>query len=145
MGVFDPAKLDRNDEAITQLLEAAPVAMVLMGADGKIVRVNAQTEKLFGYSEEELVGQKPDLLIPPRSPKLRDVKQRADRVAHARLRPLADGLEVLARRRDGKELPLEISLSYLDMEAETLVLSAIRDIEQKRAEQAVREIGKHFH
>jgi PAS domain-containing protein len=63
------------------------------------------------------------------------VNQRAGHVAHARLRPLGDGLEVLARRRDGKEFPVEISLSYLDMEAETLVLSAIRDIERKRVEQ----------
>jgi PAS domain S-box-containing protein len=57
MGAFDPAKLYRTDETIAQLLEAAPEAMVLMSADGRIVRVNAQTEKLFGYSQEELVGQ----------------------------------------------------------------------------------------
>src|SRR6516225_7468263 len=99
MGAFDPAKLYRTDETIAQLLEAAPEAMVLMGADGKIVRVNAHTEKLFGYSEEELVGQKPDLLIPPRRPKRRDVKRQAGHVVHPRLRPLGDGLEVVARRR----------------------------------------------
>src|SRR5215467_15472572 len=99
MGTFDPAKLYRTDETIAQLLEAAPEAMVLMSADGRIVRVNAQTEKLFGYSQEELVGQKPDLLLPPRRLKRSGVNQRARHVAHARLRPLGDGLEVLARRR----------------------------------------------
>lgn len=75
MGAFDAAKLYRTDETIAQLLEAAPEAMVLMSANGRIVRVKAQTEKLFAYSQEELVGQKPDLLIPARRPKRRDVKR----------------------------------------------------------------------
>jgi len=132
MGGFDPA--DHTGEAVAKVLEASPDAMVAMGADGRIIRVNTQAEKLFGYSEEELLGQRPDLLMPRRL-RRRDLKQRAGHVAFARLRPLGDGLEVVARRRDGKEFPVEISLSYLEMDAETLVLSAIRNIERKRAEQ----------
>jgi PAS domain S-box-containing protein len=106
--------------------------MVVFDSDNRIVRFNTKAEKLFGYDQKELLGQKSDFLMARRIER-RCLKQRADDVAHARLRPLGDGLEVLARRRDGKEFPAEISLSYLDIEAETLVLSAIRGIERKRA------------
>jgi PAS domain S-box-containing protein len=129
-----PAKLGPTGDAVAKVLEAAPEAMVVMGPDGRIVRVNAQAEELFGYSQEELLGQKPDLLMPRRL-RRRDLKQPAAHVAHTRLRPLGDGLEVLARRRDGTEFPAEISLSVLDGGAETRVLGAIRDIGHKRAEE----------
>jgi PAS domain S-box-containing protein len=105
-----------------------------MGPDGRIVRVNAQAEELFGYSQEELLGQKPDLLIPPRRPKRRDAKRRAGHVARQGIRRLGHDLEVLARRRDGTEFPAEISQSVLEGGAETLVLTSIRDIKRKRAE-----------
>lgn len=86
--------------------------MVLIGPDGSIVRVNAQAEELFGYSQEELLGQKPDLLI-PRRPKRRDAKRRAGHVAH-RIHRLGRDLEALARRRDGSSFPAEISLSFVE-------------------------------
>jgi PAS domain S-box-containing protein len=104
-----------------------------MGADGRIVRVNSQAEKLFGYSQEELMGQKPDLLIPRRLRKRSEAAGRSR--SHARLRALGDGLEVLARWRDGTEFPVEVSLSFLEVGAETLILGAIRDIERERAEE----------
>jgi PAS domain S-box-containing protein len=134
MGGFVPAKLDLIGKAVAKVLEAAPDAIVVMGADGKIVRINTQAEEMFGYSEEELVGQKPDLLMPPRR-RRRDVKQRASDVSYPRPHLLGHGLEVLARRRDGTEFPVEVSLSLLEVGAETLVLGAIRDIERKRSEE----------
>jgi len=134
MGDGVPAKLDRTDKAVAKVLDAAVDAMVVVGTDGKIVRVNTQAEKLFGYVEEELLGQRPELLMSRRR-RRRDVKQRASDVALARLRPLGDGLEVLAQRRDGTEFPVEVSLSFLEVGAETLILGAIRDIERKRAEE----------
>jgi PAS domain S-box-containing protein len=134
MDAFVPEKLDRTGEAVAEVLRFAPDAMVVMGSDGRIVRVNTQAEKLFGYSQEELLGQKPDLLI-PRHLRRRDLKQRAGHLAHPRLRPLGHGLEVLARRRDGTEFPAEINISFLEVGAETLFVSAIRDIERKRAEE----------
>ena len=129
-----PAKLDQSGEVVAQVLEAAPDAMVVMGEDGRIVRVNPQAEKLFGYSQEELLGQKPDLLI-HRHVRRHDREQRAGHFAHPRLRPFGDGLEVLVRRRDGTEFPVEVSLSFLEVGAETLILGAIRGIERKRAEE----------
>ena len=65
MGDFVPAKLARTGK-VAKVLEAALDAMVVMGTDGRIVRVNTQAERLFGYSEEELLGQRPDLLMPRR-------------------------------------------------------------------------------
>ena len=133
MGALAPAQGERTSDAVNKVLEAAPDAMVVIGANGRIVRVNTQAEKLFGYSQEELLGGKPDLVMARRL-RRRDVKQGAGHVAQARLRPLGHGLEVLARRRDGTEFPAEISLSVLDG-AETLVLTTIRDIERKWAEE----------
>ena len=134
MGDLVRAKLELTGEAVAKVLEAAPDAVVVVGADGRIVRVNHRTEELFGYSQKELLGEKPDLLMPRRL-RRRAVKQRAGQVAHPRLRPLGHGLEVLARRRDGAEFPVEVSLSFLEVGAETLILGAIRDIERKRAEE----------
>src|SRR6516225_4618816 len=113
MGARAPAKLDPTGDAVAKVLQASPEAMVVMGPDGRIVRVNARAEELFGYSQEELLGQKPDLLIPAR-PRRRDAKRRAGHVAHQRIRRLGHDLEVLARRRDGTEFPAEISLSVLE-------------------------------
>jgi PAS domain S-box-containing protein len=134
MGARASAKLDRTGDAVAKVLEAAPEAMVAMGADGRIVGVNAQAEELFGYSQEELLGQKPDLVIPARRRRRRDAKRRAGQLAHQRVRALVHDLEVLARRRDGTSFPATISLSFVEGGAETLVLTAIRDIERKRAE-----------
>jgi PAS domain S-box-containing protein len=133
MGAFAPAKLDRTGEAVARVLET-PDAMVVMGSDGRIVGVNTHAEKLFGYSQGDLLGKKPDLLIPQHL-KRRDLKQRARHVAHFRLHPVGHGLEVLARRRDGTEFPAEIDVSFLEVGSETLVLGTIRDIEPKRAEE----------
>src|SRR5262245_48133389 len=69
MGAFTPAKLDRAGEAVTKVMEAAPDGMVVIGPDGRIIRVNTQAEELFGYSQDQLLGQKLDLLIPPRRPR----------------------------------------------------------------------------
>ena len=133
MGAHAPAKLDPTGD-VAKVLEAAPDPMVVMGPDGRIVRVNAQTEELFGYSQEELLGQRLDLLIPPRRARRRDAKRRAGHVAQQRVHTLGHDLELLARRRDGTEFPAEISLSVLEGGAEILVLTSIRDIKRKRAE-----------
>ena len=130
---FEPAKLQLTGEIVGKVLEAVPDAMVVVGADGRIVRVNTQAERLFGYSREELLGQKPDLLI--RQPPSRgDMKHRVD-ATNAAFRPLGQDLEVVARRRDGTEFAAKINQSVMEVGAETLVLSAIRDIERKQAEE----------
>jgi PAS domain S-box-containing protein len=116
------------------LLESVPDALVIVDIGGEIVLVNAQTEKLFGYRRAELLGGRVEMLVPE---PFRDqhAAQRSGYSADPHTRPMGLGLELYGRRRDGTEFPVEISLSALESEDGTLVLSAIRDVtELRRAE-----------
>ena len=122
------------------LIESAPDAMMIVDAEHNIVLVNAQTERLFGYRREELLGQPIETLVPERF-QGRRVAHRSGYSADPHVRPMGVGLELYGRCKEGSEFPTEISLSPLDTEDGTLVSSAIRDItDRKRAE----EDAAHF-
>jgi PAS domain S-box-containing protein len=116
-------------------VESAPNAMVMVSQEGKIVLVNSQTEKLFGYQREELIGQSVDILVPNKF-RAAHPQHRADFFAGPQARGMGAGRDLYAQRKDGSEFPVEIGLNPIETDEGTWVLSAIVDItERKRAEE----------
>jgi PAS domain S-box-containing protein len=120
------------------ILEAIPDAVVAVNQQGVIIHVNSQTEAMFGYTRDELIGQKIEVLVPERQRGAHH-EHRAAFHARPKIRRMGSGLDLYGRRRDGSELPVEISLSPISAGDTTIVLSVIRDIsDRKRIEQDLR-------
>ena len=114
------------------LLEAAPDAIVVVNEGGEIVLLNVQAEKQFGYSRDELVGQKVKNIIPEGFAE-RLIADGTRTAAEALAQQIGTGIELVARRKNGSEFPIEIMLSPLESAEGTLVTAAIRDISIRRA------------
>jgi PAS domain S-box-containing protein len=125
----DVTEIKRSEQRLQGLLNSAPDAFVIVDRAGRIVMVNAQTERLFGYSRGELEGRPVEILVPEavreRHPALREGYCRAPAV-----RPMKTGLRLLGRRKDGREIPIDIALSPVETDEGLLVFSAIRDASQ---------------
>jgi PAS domain S-box-containing protein len=109
------------------VLEATPDALVMVDSQGKITLVNRQAENLFGYSRDEILGLTVEALLPER---YRDIHplHRQGYLQNPQLRPMGAGRELHALARDGSEIPVEISLSHVQMDSGPVVVAAIRDI-----------------
>src|ERR1700687_2829764 len=105
--------LNHGDEKFRRLLEAAPDAMIIVDRSGRMLLVNSQTEKMFGYSKEELLNQPLEILIPDAF-RQKHTQHRNSYHAAPHPRPMGIGLELLGRRKRGDIFPVEISLSPLE-------------------------------
>jgi diguanylate cyclase (GGDEF)-like protein/PAS domain S-box-containing protein len=127
-----------GNELAGRLLEAAPDPILGVDSQGRIMFANARTAEVFGYERDELLGQPIELLAPER---LRDphTLHRDGYMAAPRTRPMGAGSELRARRKDGTEFAVEISLSPLDGDPRTSVIAVVRDVsERERASAELR-------
>jgi len=135
---LDHALAEKNFEG---LLEAAPDALIFMDRGGLIAVVNTHAERLFGYNRNEMLGQPVEMLIPVRfrkkHPALRDGYAREPRV-----RTMGEGRELYGLRKDGTEFPVEISLSPLSTGNEKYVISAVRDVSQRKATEELARVNQ---
>ena len=138
--IVDITERKRLEERLRLVVEAAPNAMVMVNRAGEIVMVNAQTERVFGYSRIELLGQRVEMLVPPRfgdhHSGLREMFS-----VDPQTRPMGAGRDLYGLKKDGSEFPVEIGLNPIETDEGTMVLSAIVDItERKTADAALREL-----
>jgi PAS domain S-box-containing protein len=136
--IRDATERQRAEARFRGLLEAAPDAMVGVDESGRIALVNTQTERLFGYRREELLGQPVEILVPRAARELHE-QHRSAYFADPQQRPMGAGMELAGRRRDGSEFPAEISLSAIETEDGLLVSAAIRDVSERIEAHAERE------
>jgi PAS domain S-box-containing protein len=130
----DKLQVEESEAYFRVLIESAPDAMIIVDDSGEIAIVNAQTEKMFGYDREEMLGNKIEMLLPERIREAH-VGHREEFVAAPDLRPMGIGMELVGQRKDGSEFPVEISLSPVRTEKASFVSSVIRDVtDRKRME-----------
>jgi PAS domain S-box-containing protein len=135
----DIGRLRRVEAKWRAMLEAAPDAIVAVDSTGRITLVNAQTERLFGYRREELLGQLVEILVPEHARHVHP-GHRSRYLVEPKPRPMGAGLELSALRRDGTQFPAEISLSAIETDEGELVAAAIRDVSERiRFERQLRE------
>jgi PAS domain S-box-containing protein len=129
-GIAATVREQRGPEArFHALLDSAPDPILGVDRDGRIVFANPQAHTVFGYGAAELIGQEVELLVPERF-RTRHASVRAEYARSPTTRPMGAGLDLRARRRDGSELPVEISLS--PMEVEQVVVVIVRDVSDRR-------------
>ena len=139
MAKSDDYTAGTTESFFRNLLETAPDAMIIVDRRGRIVIVNSQTERMFGYLREDMYGEPVEMLLPG---ELRHshVKSRSGYTVDPHVRPMGRGMELRGLRKDGSQFPVEISLSPVTTEGGSFVSSVIRDVtERKRMELEINE------
>src|SRR5579864_6418569 len=123
--------LHGSEQTIVALLELASQAILSVDGEGRIVLANARTEEMFGYTRDELLGATIETLLPD-ALRAAHVQNRADYFTRPKVRPMGIGMDLSARRKDGSEFPVEVSLSYVHTEEGTFAIAFVSDISQRK-------------
>lgn len=126
-----PGIIDKAGHLVVALLESASQAIVAVDCAGRIVLANSRADEIFAYSREELLGQRIEMLL-PEPHRGHHVQERDEYFAHPRIRPMGSGLDLVARRKDGTEFPVEVSLSYIEAEGGRFAIAFVSDISRRK-------------
>ena len=128
-----PATYTHPSPAVYEaLFELAPDAILLVNGAGCIAHVNAHAEEIFGYRRDEVIGKPIEIFVPERE-RAAHAAHRAGYAKHPRTRSMGQGLELVGRRKDGSEVPVEIALAHIDAGDGPMVLAIVRDVSKRRA------------
>jgi len=130
-GTKNPLSVFKSEDMVLALLESASQGIISIDRLGKIVLANRRAEEMFGYSREELLGARIELLL-PESKRSTHTKQRDDYFRRPRTRPMGIGMDLSGRRKDGTEFPLEVSLSTVESEDGPFAIAFVSDISQRK-------------
>lgn len=129
----------RRTDMLTAIFRFSPDAVIVVDERGRVTRVNDQVKVMFGYTSRELIGQRIEVLIPPRF-RGRHVANRSNYMSAPRLREMGVDLDLYALRKDGSEFPADIMLSPVNTDEGRVVIATVRDVtEHKRVEEALRK------
>jgi len=129
------AALKSSELRLRQVLESAGDVILICDEGGRILIANSETERLFGYTREEIIDRPVELLLPGEQ-RERHVAHRTDYFSHKNQRPMGGGLELVAQRKDGSLLPVEISLSPVQLGEDRIVTAIVRDISKRQETEA---------
>lgn len=121
----------QKQTVVSSIVESAPDAMIMVSEDATILLFNAEAEKLFGYSREEILGKPIELLV-PMAKRESHVGHRREFTDHPQTRAMGSGLDLFAQRKDGSVVSVEVSLSPIRHYDRTFVISTIRDVSERR-------------
>src|ERR1700756_2809730 len=117
----------KSGKLVTALLESASQAIVSIDRGGRIVLANRRAEEIFGYNGEELLGAHIELLLPD-SKRATHSRDRDGFFDRPRTRPMGIGMDLSGRRKDGSEVPVEVSLSYVELDEGVFAIAFVSDI-----------------
>ncbi|HEV3197912.1 MAG TPA: PAS domain S-box protein [Bryobacteraceae bacterium] len=126
-----PRFLQKSENMVLALLESASQAIISIDRNGRIVLVNHRAEEMFGYTREELLGARIEILL-PENRRAGHSKERDDYFSRPRIRPMGIGMDLAGRRKDGKEFPVEVSLSNIETEEGLFGIAFVSDISQRK-------------
>ncbi len=121
----------KSEKMLTALLESATQAILSIDQTGRIVLANRRCEEMFGYSREELLGARIEILL-PESQRRAHADERNQYFQRPHVRPMGLGIDLAGRRRDGQEFPVEVSLSYIETDEGTFAIAFVSDIGQRK-------------